>query len=63
MAGATCAVSISLTLVTMPTFLTRLLGLLLLTVAITIPSCQAVFQRGSSVNMPEKLSPASRHER
>jgi hypothetical protein len=43
----------------MSTFLTRLLGLILLALAITGSSCQAVFHRGPSVNVPEKLSPGS----
>jgi hypothetical protein len=44
--------------------LTRLLGLLLLTFAILATSCQAVFQLGSSINRPERLSPGSfQHER
>jgi hypothetical protein len=48
----------------MATFLTRLFGLLLLTVAISATSCQAVFQTGSSINAPERLSPGSfQHDR
>ena len=43
----------------MPTFLARALGLLLLTLAITVSSCQAVFQPGSSRNAPQELSPGS----
>jgi hypothetical protein len=43
----------------MPRFLTRLAGLLLLTVAITMSSCQAVFNHDASVNAPEQLSPPS----
>jgi hypothetical protein len=30
----------------------RLLGLTLLTLALTIPSCQAVFHRGAEANQP-----------
>jgi hypothetical protein len=43
----------------MSTFLARVLGLLLLTLAITVSSCQAVFQLGSSRNAPQQLSPGS----
>jgi hypothetical protein len=48
----------------MGNFLKRLAGLLLLTFAILVPGCQAVFQTGSSVNAPQQLSPGSfTHER
>jgi hypothetical protein len=43
----------------MPTFLARAFGLFLLTLAITVSSCQAVFQRGSSRDAPQQLSPGS----
>ncbi len=36
----------------MKTFPLRLLGLLLLIVAIVVPSCQALLQRGSTINPP-----------
>jgi hypothetical protein len=36
----------------MRTFPLRLLGLALLVVAIVVPSCQALLQRGSTVNPP-----------
>jgi hypothetical protein len=48
----------------MATFLTRSVGLLLLTLAIAAPSCQAAFQLGSSMNDPQRLSPGSfQHDR
>jgi hypothetical protein len=46
-------------LITMPTVLTRLVGLLLLTLAITVSSCQAVFPRAGTVNQPQQLNPGS----
>jgi hypothetical protein len=42
----------------MATFLTRLLGLLLLTGAIAITSCQAVFPQRSSADPLEPQRPA-----
>jgi len=41
------------------TFPVRVLGLLALILSITLPSCQAVFTHGSSVNGPQQLSPGS----
>jgi hypothetical protein len=43
----------------MPRFLTRFVGLLLLLLSITLSSCQAVLQRGATINAPEQLSPGS----
>jgi hypothetical protein len=43
----------------MGNFLKRLAGVLLLTFAILVPGCQAVFQTGSSINAPQQLSPHS----
>jgi hypothetical protein len=43
----------------MPRFLTRFTGLLLLTIALTVPSCQTVFQVGDALNAPQQLSPGS----
>jgi hypothetical protein len=41
------------------TFPVRFLGLLALILAITLPSCQAVFHNASSINAPQQLSPGS----
>lgn len=43
----------------MARFFTRVLGLLLLTLTITVPGCQAVMRSGESVNAPQQLSPGS----
>jgi hypothetical protein len=43
----------------MPTLLTRIVGLLLLTLSISVSSCQAVFPAGSTVNAPQQLNPGS----
>ena len=43
----------------MPTVFTRLVGLFLLALAITVSSCQAVFPRDATVNAPQQLSPGS----
>ena len=40
----------------------RALGLLVLVLAITVPSCQAVFPRTPTDNAPEVLSPGSFEE-
>jgi hypothetical protein len=45
----------------MTTFLIRVLGLLLLTGAITITSCQAVFPQRSSADAPERQRQAPVH--
>jgi hypothetical protein len=43
----------------MPTLLTRIVGLLLLTLAISVSSCQAVFPDAGTVNAPQQLNPGS----
>ncbi len=48
---------LAVTLVIMPRFMTRLLGLLLLTLAITVSSCQAVFPGMETINAPQQLNP------
>ena len=48
---------VPVTLVTMPTFMTRLLGLLLLTLALSVSSCQAVFPDGVTINTPQQFDP------
>ena len=42
---------------TMPTLLTRIVGLLLLTLALSVSSCQAVFPDGGTINAPQQLNP------
>ena len=39
------------------TFPVRVLGLLALIMSITLPSCQAVFTHGPSINSPQQSSP------
>jgi hypothetical protein len=43
----------------MATMLRRIIGLSLLVLTITVPSCQAVFPPDTSVNAPRELSPGS----
>jgi len=43
----------------MARFFTRVLGLLLLTLTITVPGCQAALRSGETVNAPQRLSPGS----
>ena len=43
----------------MTTLLMRILGLFLLVLTITVPSCQAVFPPDTSVNAPGQMSPGS----
>ena len=40
-------------------FPVRMLGLLAMILAISLPSCQAVFPHASSANAPQLLSPGS----
>lgn len=43
----------------MGSFMLRALGLLLLTLGITVASCQALFPRSDAANTPRQLSPGS----
>ena len=43
----------------MPTLFTRLIGLLLLGLTISVSSCQAVFPHDATGNAPAQLSPPS----
>jgi hypothetical protein len=43
----------------MPRIFTRLLGLFLLTLALTVSSCQAVFPDRGTVNAPQQFDPGS----
>jgi hypothetical protein len=43
----------------MARFFTRVLGLLLLTLTITVPGCQAVMRSADTANAPQQLSPGS----
>lgn len=45
--------------VVMTTVLMRILGLFLLVLTITVPSCQAVFTPDTRVNAPAQMSPGS----
>jgi hypothetical protein len=47
----------AVTLVTMPTLLTRIVGLLMLALALSVSSCQAVFPDSGTVNAPQQLNP------
>ena len=43
----------------MTTLLMRILGLFLLVLTITVPSCQAVFPSDTTGNAPAQMSPGS----